>query len=165
MWIGLPALFMTVAWRNPAVDELWPIILMMAVFILLAVIDLEQRRVPNIIVLPAIGLALIYATQRGQLFTAVAAAGFAFVVFLTLHVIGRRIFGPGALGMGDVKLATLIGAVTGMEWVLVALLGGILLAGLAAAILLLSGRARRDHTLAYGTYLGLAAVAVLWVGF
>ncbi len=162
--IGLPALYMGLAWRLPAPDELWPVALGAAVLALLAVVDLEQRRVPNVVVLTATALALLAAGADGQGASAVAGALLAGGGFLALAALGRRLFGRDALGMGDVKLAALIGALVGLERMPWALLLGVLLAGAVAAALLFSGRARRGDSLAYGSCLALAAMVVLVVG-
>lgn len=138
-----------------------PTVFFAAILVSLAIIDWKQRRVPNVIVLPAIGLALGYAWWSGDLPSAVAGALLAFVAFLALYGLGRRLFGPGALGMGDVKLAAFIGALAGVERMPYALLAGILLAGVAAGWLLLSGRARRGDSLPFGYFMALAAAVVL----
>ena len=162
--IGLPALYMGLAWQFGADDGLWLACLGAAVLTLLTVVDLEQRRVPNVIVLPATALATLAAGGEGQLLSAVAGMLLAGGLFLALAVLGRRLFGRDALGMGDVKLAALIGALVGLERMPWALLLGVLLAGAVAAGLLLSGRARRGDSLAYGSCLALAALVVLMVG-
>jgi leader peptidase (prepilin peptidase)/N-methyltransferase len=154
----LPSLYAFLDWRIPDPAAACAFI---AVLILLAVIDLEQRRVPNAVLWPALLLAFVYAGQGGQLLQAVAAAGLALALFLAFYGLGRRLIGPGALGWGDVKLAMLIGAMIGLRWMPYALLLGVLLAGAAAAVLLLTGRARRGDSLAYGCWLALAAVVVL----
>jgi leader peptidase (prepilin peptidase)/N-methyltransferase len=163
IWLGLPALFMLLAWR-PSAGELWPACLFAAILVCLAVIDWEQRRAPNAIVLPAVVLAMADAWRGGHLMSAVTGAVLAFALFLGLYLIGRRLYGPGALGPGDVKLAGLIGAMAGVELMPYALALGILLAGAAAATLLLTGRARRGDSLAYGYFMALAAVASLASG-
>lgn len=161
IWIGIPALFMGLAWRRPDSADLWATCLFAAGLVLLAVIDWEQRRVPDAILIPATILALVRTWEGGDLLPAVAGGVLALAVFLTLHVIGCRLYGPGALGMGDVKLAGLIGAAIGLELMPHALLLGVLLAGAAAAVLLATGRARRGDSLPYGAYMALAAVVVI----
>jgi len=163
--IGLPALFVGLAWRLATPDDVWLACLGAAVMALLAVVDLEQRRVPNVVVWPATALALLAAWGEGQFLSAVAGALLAGGGFLALAALGRRLFGRDALGMGDVKLAALIGALVGLERMPWALLLGVLLAGAVAAALLLSGRARRGDSLAYGSCLALAALVVLVVGY
>lgn len=161
LWVGLPVFYMLLAWRIPASEGSWPVALFATVLITLAVIDWEQRRLPNVVILPAALLALVDAQRSGELGSALLAALLALVVFLALYGLGYRLLGPGALGMGDVKLAALIGAMTGLEWVAHALLAGVLLAGVVAGFMLATGRARRGDSLPYGSYLALMAVVVL----
>lgn len=165
VWVGIPATYMVLAARLSYSDDLGKVCVFATILILLAVIDLEQRRVPNVVVLPAIALTLVHAWYTGQLASAAFGMVVAFGVFLAFYALGRRIFGPGALGMGDVKLAALIGAMIGLEWILYTLLAGILLAGVVAAGLLLSGRARRGDSLPFGYFMALAALAVLMAGY
>ena len=156
--VALPLLFVLLAGR--AGDSRAALLagLFAAVLVLLAVVDWEQRRLPNMVVLPALAAAVALSAQP---LAAVVAAALAFVVFLGLFALGRRLYGPGALGMGDVKLAALVAAVVGLPAAGTALLLGVLLAGGAAAVWLLSGRAGRGALLPYGTFLALGGLVVL----
>ena len=162
LWVGVPVLFALLAGSDMAQAQVATACLFAAILILLAVIDLEQRRLPDVIVLPALAVALV-VRPGGDLGTTVAGAGAALALFLLLYALGRRLYGPGALGMGDVKLAALIGAVVGLERLALALPLGIFLAGAAALVLLLSGRATRGDSLPYGHFMALAAVVVMVV--
>jgi leader peptidase (prepilin peptidase)/N-methyltransferase len=125
----------------------------------LAVVDLEQRRIPNRIVLPAttVVLAAQFALDpRGTpLLIAIALASGLFF-YLPLLV------SPGGMGMGDVKLAVLLGAALGQGVVLaiaVAVLGAFLV---AVTLLVRDGARARKSAIAYGPFLALgAAVAIL----
>jgi leader peptidase (prepilin peptidase)/N-methyltransferase len=79
-----------------------------AVLIVLAAIDAEYHIVPNRIVLSAAAIVLVAQTAIDPsvewLVAALAAAAFYFVAALAY---------PGGLGMGDVKLALLLGAMLG----------------------------------------------------
>ena len=156
--VALPLLFVLLAGR--AGDSRAALLagLFAAVLVLLAVVDWEQRRLPNMVVLPALAAAVALSAQP---LAAVVAAALAFVVFRGLFALGRRLYGPGALGMGDVKLAALVAAVVGLPAAGTALLLGVLLAGGAAAVWLLSGRAGRGALLPYGTFLALGGLVVL----
>ncbi len=77
-------------------------------------------------------------------------------IFLLLAILGRD-----ALGLGDVKLAAAIGALAGFPVALVGLFVGIMAGGVAALFLLLTRRAGRKDTMAYGPYLALGAWLVL----
>ncbi|MBI4330699.1 MAG: prepilin peptidase, partial [Chloroflexi bacterium] len=65
------------------------------------------------------------------------------------------------MGMGDVKLAALMGAATGFPAVFVALLLGIVLGGLTAAFLVLFGIRKRKDFIPFGPFLSLATMATL----
>jgi len=82
----------------------------------------------------------------------------ALLIFGTCQFVGR-----GALGMGDTKLAVLIGAMRGLPTVLNALLLGVLIGGLAAAVLLLVLRRGPNERFAYAPCLALGAVLSFFV--
>ncbi|MCW5862101.1 MAG: prepilin peptidase [Anaerolineae bacterium] len=158
--VALPLVAVLAGQRAGSAGVALAITLFAAVLLLLAVVDWEQRRLPNVVVLPALAAAV--ALSADPLAAGLAAAA-AFVVFLALYGLGRRFYGPGALGMGDVKLAALVAAVVGPA-AAAALLGGMLLAGGAAAVGLLSGRVGRGAALPYGSFLAVAGVVVLLWG-
>ncbi len=158
---ALPLLFVYLAGRGGDPRGPLPAMLFAAVLVLLAVVDWEQRRLPNVIVLPALVAAVTLSIAP---IAAGLAAALAFVVFLGLYALGRRLYGPGALGMGDVKLAALVAAVVGWPAAGWALLLGVLLAGGGAAVWLLSGRAGRGALLPYGAFLALGGIVGLLFG-
>jgi leader peptidase (prepilin peptidase)/N-methyltransferase len=130
-----------------------------AVLVTLSVIDWNHRIVPNRIVLPAAGVALVAHTAIDPsvewLLGALGASGFLFAAVLAY---------PKGLGMGDVKLALLLGAVLGAS-VGVALMVG-MFAALVPAIVLFArhGSAARKMGLPFVPFLALGAVVALFVG-
>ena len=122
------------------------------------VIDLEHRRVLNVMVAPAAVVALLASFLPGGPTPVQALIGGAigFGVFFLLALIGR-----GAMGLGDVKLAGVIGLMTGYPLVIPALALGIVLGGVAAIALLVTRRAGRKGTMAYAPYLALGTIVVL----
>jgi leader peptidase (prepilin peptidase) / N-methyltransferase len=131
------------------------------VLVLLAAIDLDCRRIPNMIVLPA--LAVLLAAQiaffpEHALEWVLSALFAALFLFLPLLVV------PMGMGMGDVKLAALMGAVLGKSVVgaiFVALLAGALF---SIGILLREGLKARKKAIAYGPFLVFGALLVLFLG-
>lgn len=126
------------------------------VLVFIAWFDALERRIPNVVVLSAAAasLALRIAFARHTLRESVLAAMVAFAVFFVLALITR-----GGLGMGDVKLAGLIGLLLGRDAVTALLLGG-LIGGVAAVVLLARG-ASRTTSFAYGPYLAAGAAVVI----
>lgn len=121
----------------------------------IADLDLEHRLVLNRMSYPGTVAALAGAHfwPGFTVVNALLGAVVALLIFGILQLVGR-----GALGMGDTKLAVLIGAMRGLPTVLNALLLGVLIGGLAAAVLLLVLRRGRKEKFAYAPYLVLGAV-------
>jgi leader peptidase (prepilin peptidase)/N-methyltransferase len=67
----------------------------------------------------------------------------------------------GGMGFGDVKMAALIGLTTGFPGVLVAVLGGIILGGLVAIVLLAFRIKKRKEAIPFGPFLSLATIVTL----
>jgi leader peptidase (prepilin peptidase)/N-methyltransferase len=119
-----------------------PAFLLLAVAaVLLTVVDLQHRLLPNRVVLPALAggvvLLLLPALADGawdQLLRATLGAAALFAAYLALALAS-----PGGLGMGDVKLAALLGLYLGwLGWaavVLGALAGFVVQAAVALALL------------------------------
>lgn len=130
------------------------------------VIDLETRRVLNVMIGPAAVFAVAAGLWLGKpsVPSMIAGALVAFLLFWGLYMLGRLLFGRGALGFGDVKLAGVIGLMTGYPAVLQALTVGALLGAAAAIFLLATRRAGLKSTTAYAPYLAIGAMIALWAG-
>lgn len=129
----------------------------MGLLVFIAVFDIATRRIPNRVTVPAAAAVLVLRAgfEPSTLGKAALAGAIAFGALLLLAVLTR-----GGLGMGDVKLAALLGLMLGAT-VLPALLIGTIAGGIAAAAVLIARR-RRGDTIAYGPYLCFgAAIAIL----
>jgi leader peptidase (prepilin peptidase) / N-methyltransferase len=147
--------------KHTAADIVLGLILI-AVLIPIALIDLEHRVIPNRITLPAavaavaIGCALDPSGVPEQLIAGAAAGGF-LLVFVLVY--------PRGMGMGDVKLAAMLGLYLGRS-VAVALLAGVLLGTIAGvAVMARVGVARgRKTAMPFGPFLAIGAVIALFAG-
>jgi leader peptidase (prepilin peptidase)/N-methyltransferase len=119
--------------------------------------DLLRYRVPNVITYPSIALALLAATVMpdADLLGAVIAALLGGGMFLLLAIITR-----GGLGLGDVKLAVLIGAMLGLPAAYLALFYGVIAGGVIIFLLFASGVVGRKEPVPYAPFLALAAIGV-----
>jgi leader peptidase (prepilin peptidase)/N-methyltransferase len=128
------------------------------VLVELAAIDLERRILPNGIVLPVLLVVLaaqlaIDPSGYADSLVSAAAAG----LFLLLPSLVRR----GAVGMGDIKLALLIGAALG-RLVAAALVIGLCAAGAWALLLVATrGRAAFREEMPLGPFLAGGAIAAI----
>jgi leader peptidase (prepilin peptidase)/N-methyltransferase len=135
-----------------------------AAFVCLALVavsatDLEHRIIPNRIVIPAglIVLAANTALHPGPQWAigAIGASGFLFIAALAY---------PAGMGMGDVKLALLMGAALG-KTVPVAMLSGMLFALVPSVYLLARhGSKARKMGIPFGPFLALGSVLALFAG-
>jgi leader peptidase (prepilin peptidase) / N-methyltransferase len=121
--------------------------------------DLEHRIIPNKIVLPAAVVVLAAQTALHPspewALGALGASGFLFIAALAY---------PAGMGMGDVKLALLMGAMLGRT-VTVALMLGMLAALLPGIVLLAKhGQKARKMGIAFGPFLALGSVVALFWG-
>jgi leader peptidase (prepilin peptidase) / N-methyltransferase len=134
-------------------------VLLCCVLVAVTVTDLEGRVIPNRIVLPAavVVLAVQTAADRSPEW-AIAMLGAS--LFLLLAALAY----PGGMGMGDVKLALLLGAALGRT-VAVGLMIGFVAALVPAVVLLARhGAAARKMAVPFGPFLALGGVVALFAG-
>ncbi len=128
----------------------------------LALVDLDTRELPNRLTLPAAIVAIVLGTlldaggEPERLLAGVLAGGFFLVVALAY---------PHGMGMGDVKLAAVLGLFLGREVaaaLLVALVAGVVV---GVVIMRRKGVAEgRGTAVAFGPFLALGGVAALLFG-
>jgi len=121
--------------------------------------DLERRIVPNRVVLPAAAAVLVlqtvfYPSPQWAL-GALGASGFLFLAALAY---------PGGMGMGDVKLALVIGALLGRTTPVAIMLA--LFLALVPSLVLIARHGRRARRLAipFAPFLAAGAVIALFAG-
>jgi leader peptidase (prepilin peptidase) / N-methyltransferase len=137
-------------------------LVLVAILVPVALIDLDHRVIPNKITAPAaiaalaIGVVLKPSAVPEQLIAGAAAGAFLFVFVLAY---------PRGMGMGDVKLAAVLGLFLGRE-VGVAILAGVLAGTLVGgAIMARVGVAKgRKTAVPFGPFLALGGVVALLVG-
>ena len=130
-----------------------------AVLVAVSVIDLEHRIIPNRIVLPATVVVLAANTAR-DLSPHWAIAGLAASGFL----LAAALVYPAGMGMGDVKLAMLMGVALG-KTVPVALMAGMLASMIPSLVLFARhGAKARKMGFPFGPFLAVGSVVALFWG-
>ena len=130
-----------------------------AALVVVTATDLERRIVPNRVVLPAfvavLALNTIWHPSLAWALGALGAAGFLFLAMLAY---------PGGMGMGDVKLALLIGALLGATAAVGLMLA--LLFALIPSIVLLArhGAGARRLAIPFAPFLAAGALVALFAG-
>jgi leader peptidase (prepilin peptidase)/N-methyltransferase len=130
-----------------------------ATLVAISVTDIERRVIPNRIVLPAAAAVLLAQTALHPS-PEWALGAFGASLFLFLAALAY----PAGMGMGDVKLALLLGAMLGRT-VPVAMMVGMISALVPSVVLLVKhGRAARKMRIPFGPFLALGGIVALFAG-
>jgi leader peptidase (prepilin peptidase)/N-methyltransferase len=122
--------------------------------------DLDQRLLPDLLTLPVIPVAAIYAVSGqnplvgGDLLPAVVVA----IVVPGVIYLASIPFGAGAFGIGDVKLLVGVGLMSGAIRAVTGLVSGLFLAGLVLVVLVATRRITLRSYVPYGPFLIFGAV-------
>ncbi|MBA7670692.1 Type 4 prepilin-like proteins leader peptide-processing enzyme [subsurface metagenome] len=177
--IGTGILFGYLYWHYGLSAELAVAAFYCCLFLILMVIDLEHGLILNKVVYPSIAVALVISIflppskvaypdgavalllsslPEPGIVQAAIGGGIGLFLFLLIVIISR-----GGMGWGDVKMAALIGIVTGYL-VFVALFLAVILGGLVAVVLLLFKLRKRKEGIPFAPYLSLGAMITLLFG-
>lgn len=155
--------------------------LLLAIFLLITVIDIEHRLILFVVVIPGALVAFAYgllATDYGWQRTLIGGAvgyGSMYFVYIAGLLFSRFMawlrkqpLDEIAFGGGDVNLAGVIGLAAGWPGIVVALLIGVAAGGLVALLVLLVAlllrRCSAFTAIPYGPFLILGAIAILIFG-
>ena len=133
-------------------------------------IDLDVRRLPDALTLPAypvaivlLGVAALLGDGDGSPTRAVVGGALVLAFYLTLHVVTH---GRG-MGLGDVKLSGVLGAyIAWLGWgtLAVGVFGAFLLGGVGSLGLIAAGRAGRKSRIPFGPYMIAGALLAILLG-
>jgi leader peptidase (prepilin peptidase) / N-methyltransferase len=149
------ALFVAVGLAVESFGELWPGLVLVSVLVLVAAIDLEHRIVPNRILAPAAltGLLLWVLADPGRvpenLIAGAAAGGFLLIAALAY---------PKGTGMGDVKLAAVMGLFLGRSIAPALLIGFASGVVVGVSIMAARGLAARKQAVPFAPFLALGGI-------
>ncbi|MGZ4188784.1 MAG: prepilin peptidase [Actinomycetota bacterium] len=163
------ALFGLAAWRIRPATDLVAFLPLLWVLVVLSFIDLEHKLLPNRIVGPSLatgvvltGVAAALGPGAGAWVRALAGGAVAFGFFLLLAIIS-----PRGMGMGDVKLSSVLGLALGyLGWG--RLFVGLLLSFVAGAVggigLIAARKAGMKSEVPFGPYLALGTIVSILFG-
>ena len=163
MWVELSTgiLFAFLFWRYGLTFEFPLIAFYTCILLVLAVIDLNHKLILNVIVYPTAAIALIigFFLPEFDIYKGILGGAIGFTILMIPALVSRT-----GMGWGDVKMAGLIGLMTGYPRVFVGLLGGIILGGVSAVILIILKKKTRKDTIPFGPFLALGAFWALVYG-
>jgi leader peptidase (prepilin peptidase) / N-methyltransferase len=130
-----------------------------AVLVAISIVDLERRIIPNRIVLPgAVAVLVARSALEPSPEWIIAASGAA--LFLLVAALAY----PGGMGMGDVKLALLLGAMLGRSTPVALMVGMFAALGPSVVLLARHGKAARKMAIPFGPFLALGGLVALFAG-
>jgi len=148
------------AWRWNSVGATLSTLVVTGLLLAVTLVDLQVRRIPNALVGILAAWCLLQIAWMGwpTIPAALLGAAVGGGVFFLLYLLSR-----GAMGAGDVKFVAATGLLVGYPLIASSMFLGIVAGGLAALALLLTGKASRKDSIAYGPYLALGAWVVWFV--
>lgn len=130
-----------------------------ALLLLMTATDFEQYCLFDEMMIPfALGGMVLCAMYRTLFWDHLLAAVAGGAIFLIIGLVSR-----GALGGGDIKLIACLGLWLGTDALFAVSMIGIILGGLVALLLLLTGKKKRKSAFAYGPYFALTTVALFLI--
>ncbi|MEP6799740.1 MAG: prepilin peptidase, partial [Lapillicoccus sp.] len=163
---GTAVLFVALAWRLAQLDlvsALPAYLTFAAVGIALAAIDLDCSRLPNVLVLPSYPvLAVLLAMSAGIEgdWWSLVRAGLGAAALLALYLVLVMVY-PAGMGIGDLKLAGLLGLVLGYLSVAAVLVGaaaGFIFGAVVGVALMATGAANRKTAIPFGPFMIAGAI-------
>ena len=123
--------------------------------------DLEHRLIPNrvLVVSAVVGIAIVLAGAPDEIGERAIAAGAAFALLFVVAILY-----PRGMGMGDVKLAAVMGIYLGRAVAPALLIGFAAGALYGAALIARHGSEARKQTVPFGPFLALGGLVALFAG-
>lgn len=153
---GLTAWWVGLSWTLPA------FLYLAAIAVALSMIDLDVKRLPDVIVLPSyvvalalLGLAALLDGTWDQLLRGVLAAAALFVFYFLLVLVY-----PAGMGFGDVKLSGVLGLYLGwVSWgaVVIGTFSAFLFGAVVGIGVMVAGRGGRKAKIPFGPFMFLGA--------
>lgn len=134
----------------------WPDLVFLAVLIIVAAIDVDERIIPNRWVVGLLALGIYLHSLEGHWLNAALAAGGTGLFFGLAHVLTR-----GGLGFGDVKLALAEAWILGYPAIVLGLTVGLMTAAVVSLGLLAFRRVTVKSTIPFGPFLALGGLVGL----
>jgi len=134
----------------------WPALFFLAVLIIVAAIDWDERIIPNRWVIGLLALGIYLHSLEGHWLNAVLTAGGTGLFFGLAHVLTR-----GGLGFGDVKLALAEAWILGYPAIVLGLTVGLMAAAVVSLGLLAFRRVTVKSTIPFGPFLALGGLVGL----
>lgn len=144
-------------WMFGATPDFWVAVFATSVLAILSAADFSCHRLPDVVLLPSIGVLLVvrFFYHPFGLASYLTGALAGFTVLLAI-----RLFSHGGMGLGDVKLFVFVGLFTGLAGTVLTLMLSSLVGSLSGVVLLARGRLKRRHRIPFGPAVAISSLLV-----
>lgn len=139
-------------------DELLSFIILAFTLLVISVIDIERRIIPNVLTLFLAAVGALAAMFNGSLTTGIAWAVGIFVFFMALALVK-----PGSIGMGDVKLSFVVGLFLN-QLAVIAMFFAFLLGSVISVILMLVFNKTRKDQVPFAPFIAAGSMLAVFYG-
>jgi leader peptidase (prepilin peptidase)/N-methyltransferase len=167
------AIFLVAFWRFGLSLQFLVTVFWSSIFIVIIFIDWEHKLILNRVTYPSVIIAVALLAvdsfvpgvnlfgdrtfiPQTSLYSGLISGAVLFIFFILIVIIR-----PGAMGMGDAKLVTLIGLVSGFPFMISSMLIGVIIGGVVAIILLATKKKSRKDVIPYGTFLAMGPIIAM----
>ena len=134
--------------------NLWVLILLT----IISAADMKHMMIPDVCILLLLPAALFSSENlKGRM----AAAASVWILFLTSAAISALLRRPVPMGMGDIKLFSAIGLISGLSGLIFVFTVSSLACGAFSAILLILKKAQKKDQIAFGPFIAVSYVLYL----
>ena len=140
--------------------RLFAALVLLGALVSLAAIDVEHRLLPNVIVVPAalVGLVLSTLANPDEWLAYPVSA-----IVMGGGLLSLAAIYPGGMGMGDVKMAAMLGAFLG-SYAAVAVFLGALIGVVVGGTLMVFGKVGRRYPMPFGALMAVGGILALFFG-
>ncbi len=131
--------------------------------IILSFIDLKYLLIPDVVVLPGIGLGILFNFINNNLINALFGLVLGGGLIFLVRTVGGLIYKKEVMGFGDVELSAMIGAYLGFKYTFIAILLAAVIGAIVGGLYLILTKKERQTPIPFGPFLSIGSVLSLFI--
>ncbi len=159
-------LFLGLYLRFGVQKEVLAFLILTSLLVVISFVDIEHRLILNVFTIPGLVAGILIAgfVLRIGWLNALLGALLGGGLLIGIALFGELLFGKESMGMGDVKMAAMIGAFLGMKGVIVSVFLGFVIAAIFSLAGMALNRLQRSSYLPFGPFIAAGTLVYLFAG-
>ena len=173
-----------ISWRYPLVEvltgvlfgglflkfgfsqEIIALLILAVLLVVITFIDIEFKLILNVITIPGIVIGGILSWHLGSMDLIQIGLGLLIGggLLIGIALFGKKLFGKDSMGMGDIKMAAMIGVFIGAKGIALAIFLSFLIAGIFSFIGLSLKKIKRTSYIPFGPFIAAGTVVYIFFG-